>query len=68
MGKPEILINPAAPDDFWVSPSGSDVWCKVGQLKHLMTEVERLHTETLRLIGENALLTKQLGGRVSTGR
>lgn len=42
----EIQINPDAPDNWWVSPSGSDCWCTVGQLKILMKiaeEYNQLH-------------------------
>jgi hypothetical protein len=45
----EIVINPKAPDDHWVSPSGSDTWCTVGQLKSLIAEVLRLSNEVVRL-------------------
>lgn len=31
----EIVINLAAPEHFWVSPSGTDCWCTIGMLKEL---------------------------------
>lgn len=37
-----ITINPAASDDHWVSPSGSDCWCKVGELKALILEHDNM--------------------------
>jgi len=52
--KKEIAINPKAPDDHWVSPSGSDCWCTVGQLKNLISELCRLSNENVRL---NAMVT-----------
>ena len=33
-----ITISPEAPDDHWVSPSGSDCWCRVGELKQILKE------------------------------
>jgi len=47
--KKEIVINPKAPDEHWVSPSGSDCWCTVGQLKGLIAEVCRSSNEVVRL-------------------
>lgn len=49
MEKKEIVINPKAPDEHWVSPSGSDTWCTIGQLKGLISEVCRLSNEVVRL-------------------
>lgn len=53
----EIVINPKAPADHWVSPSGSDTWCTVGQLKKLIAEVVRLSNE---LAAERGALTLTL--------
>ena len=41
----EMSINPDAPDNHWVSPSGSDCWLTVSRLKQLIAAVERLQTE-----------------------
>jgi len=57
VGQNDIVINPKAPDDHWVSPSGSDCWCTVGQLRKLIAELCRLSNE---LVGEREALTLTL--------
>jgi hypothetical protein len=56
----EVLINPNAPDDHFVSPSGSGVWCTVGTLKRLLAERE-LCREVLRTISQFKYQSPQNG-------
>jgi len=60
-----ITINPEAPDDFWVSPSGSDCWCRVGELKAVLNELEFLRAQQSELVQETARRCVEIAARLS---
>ena len=52
-----VSINPECPDDWWVSPSGSNSWCKVGDAKRLVAAHDILVAEVRRMRAELSVQT-----------
>jgi hypothetical protein len=44
-----IRIDPESPDNWWMSPSGSNAWCRIGDMKRLMDAHDILVAEVKRL-------------------
>ena len=55
-----VRIDPETPENWWMSPSGSNCWCTVGDMKRLLISHDTLAAEVDRLEKQNRQLRSDI--------
>ncbi len=59
--KAYVRIDPESPDSWWMSPSGSNSWCSIGDMKRILNSYDVLAAEVERLTRDNKNLIVSCG-------